>query len=244
MNKVYFSLIILLLLTSCKSHKATQKTSSATPSTTNTTSKSASNKEIQLIHLPVFIPTDQLQKQLYDNFFAPNYGKYYPCEGKSDCSDLYKDLYIENPVLKVKGEYMTIQLHLAGKAKVLVFHPDISGDITLTAKPMVRNDTLFFDKVTMEKSSQSFLLKVASTFFEKSITKKIQDNAWYSFRPTLDKYTAQYQKQMPLKWESSVLLLSLKKIYLNKVSMIQPPGDGIIADFSAELTTEDSSYGQ
>jgi hypothetical protein len=49
---------------------------------------------------------------------------------------------------------------------------------------------------------------------------------------------------MPLKWETSVLLLSLKKIYLNNVCTLAGPTEGILADFSAELTTEKANFGQ
>lgn len=246
MRKVYFFIIILFLFVSCKTTKKSTQTSGVTSQKGVSASNSSipDTKPVQIIHLPVFIPTEQLQKQLYDNFFAPTYGKYYPCEGRTDCSDLYKDLYLENPVLKVNGKEMSIKLHLAGHVNAIVFHPDISGDILLSGKPMIKDDTLFFKDIIMERSSQSLLLKLASTFFEKQIIKKIQENAWYSFRPTLDKYTSDFQKQMPVKWESSVLLLSLKKMYLNDVDMQQPPNEGIIADFSAELTTEKSGYGQ
>jgi|GEM_PF-1301197 len=235
----------LLVLVSCKSAHQVQNTVTKGTSTNNAgTAATANTKPVQTVHLPVFIPTAQLQKQLYDNFFAPNHGKYYPCQGRADCSDLYKDLYVEDPVLKVDGDNMSIKLHLSGQTKVLIFHPDVSGDIMLSAKPIVRNDTLFFDKITMQRSSQTLLLRVASKFFEKQIIQTIEQNAWYSFRPTLDKYTSDFQKQLPLKWETSVLLLSLKKVYLNGVTLQQPPNDGIIADFSAELTTEDNTYGQ
>jgi Domain of unknown function (DUF4403) len=241
--KIKYGIVLCtIILAGCKNTHTVQKTAQADKVTAGVVS--TSSKPVQEVHLPVFIPTAQLQKQLYDNFFAPTYGKYYPCQDRTDCSDLYKDVYIENPVLKVTGDVMTIQLHLAGQTKLLIFHPDVSGDILLSAKPIIRNDTLFFDKMTMQRSSQTLLLRVASKIFEKQIIKKMQENAWYAFRPTLDKYTTDFQKQMPFKWDTSVLLLSLKKISLNGVSIQQPPNEGIIADFSAEFCTEDSSYGQ
>jgi hypothetical protein len=240
MKKLCFVTYAFFLFAACKT------TNKVTQSATSTTkiSISSDSKAVQTIHLPVFVPVQQLQKQLYDNFFAANYGKYYPCEGRTDCSDLYKDLYIEDPILKIKGNSILLKLHLAGQVNALVFHPDVSGDIMFTGNPVIKSDTLFFQDIKMERSSQSFLLSVASKLFEKQIIKKIQANAWYSFRPTLDKYTTDFQKQMPIKWESSVLLLSLKKIYLNAVALQEVPNEGITADFTAELATEPNNYGQ
>jgi hypothetical protein len=245
MLRGYIALVIICTVAGCKSNSHIAKTEQASQAYIESTpSPSDTSKPKQIIDLPVFIPIAQLQLQLYKLYFQPTDGKYYPCAGHSDCSDLYKDLYVENPILKVDGELISIKLHVDGNANALVFHPEVSGDIMLTAKPVVKNDTLFFQNVKMEKSSQGFLLHIASALFEKRIVSKLQDNAWYSFRPTIDKYTQDFQKQMPLKWESAVLLLSLKTIYLNSVCTLVAPNEGILADFSAELTTEKPSFGQ
>jgi hypothetical protein len=241
MKRVYSIVLLVLIFAGCKTTKKLKQTETQ-PMTQATTP--GEQKPIQKINLPVFISTLELQKQLYDNFFAPTQGKYYPCAGKPDCDDLYKDLYVENPVIKIKGDQITIGLHLGGHVNALIFSPDVEADILLSSKPEVRNDTMYFRNVTMEKSSQSLLLRIASGLFEKQIISKIQDNAWYSFRPILDKYADDFRKQLPFKWESSVLLLSLNKIYLNGVTIQEQPNEGIIATFSVELATENSMYGQ
>lgn len=232
------SLLLSIAISGCKTQTVARQTQ------VNKIVMEDTVKPSQLVSLPVFIPVEQLQKQLYKLYFEPTYGKFYPCAGHDDCSDLYKDLYLENPMLNVKGDLISIHLHLSGNTKLLLLHPSVSGEITLTAKPVVSNDTLYFENVKMEKSSQSFLLKVASVLFEKKIIAKIQSSAWFSFRPCLDNYTKDFQKQLPLKNESTVLLLSLKRIYLKKVSTMQSPTEGILADFSAEICTEKPGYGQ
>ncbi|HXB13668.1 MAG TPA: DUF4403 family protein [Bacteroidia bacterium] len=245
MHRAYIALVIICIVAGCKSTSHVAKTEHASQAYIESKPSPAdTSKPKQIIDLPVFIPIAQLQLQLYKLYFQPTDGKFYPCAGHSDCSELYKDLYVENPVLKVDGELVSIKLHVDGNANAIVFHPEVSGDILLTAKPVVKNDTLFFQNVKMEKSSQGFLLHIASSLFEKRIISKLQDNAWYSFRPTIDKYTQDFQKLMPLKWETSVLLVSLKKIYLNSVCTLEAPTEGILADFSAELTTEKATFGQ
>jgi hypothetical protein len=133
-------------------------------------------------------------------------------------------------------------MHLAGNAHFLFLSPGISEDITLTASPEVTNDTLYFKHVKVEQSSGDILLNLTSALFEKNIEEKIQQNAWYSFRPSLDAITNQAKKQFPMKYGGAVLLLNLTQISLKKVSIESAPDQGIIAEFSADLEEEDSSF--
>jgi hypothetical protein len=241
MRNSLLGIIIVLLVWGCHSTKHAEKVALKAAEKAGAADTS---KPSQVVNLPVFIPIEQLQKQLYTLYFEPNYGRFYPCDGKSDCSDLYKDLYVEKPMLKVRDDLIAITMHVDGNANALVFHPQVQGDITLTAKPIVKNDTLYFSNVKMEKGSQNFLLSVASVLFEKKIVNTIQQSAWYNFRPTLDTYTHDFQKQLPLKWESSVLLLNLRRIYLNNVVTLKEPNEGILANFSLELVSESPGFGQ
>ncbi len=201
-------------------------------------------KPCQTVELPVFIPVAELQKRLYDVYFAPGYGKFYPCSGQSDCSSLYKDIYVEEPNMNVQGGLIAVKMHLAGNLNALIFHPGVSGYITLTARPQVSGDTLYFQDVKMENISRNFLLGVASALFEKQIEARIRNKAWFSFRPVLDNYIKDFQKQTPVKWGAATLLLSLKTIDLQRVDVLGAPDNGIIAVFSAILCTEKPSYGK
>ncbi len=237
-----FSSLLLLASSGCRPAKEAARTGGGTAK--NATQPDTAHKPTQSVNLPVFIPITELQKQLYQLYFEPGYGKFYPCSGQNDCGNAYKDLYVENPMLGVQGNLLSIKLHLAGNMNALIFHPAVSGDITLTAEPLVSNDTLYFQKVQMQNSSQNFIFSIASALFEKQIVSRIQSKAFFSFRPALDKYTADFRKQTPLKWGNAALLLSLKKIYLRQVLVETAPNEGILADFSAILCTEPPAFGE
>ena len=135
-------------------------------------------------------------------------------------------------------------MHVAGNAHFLFLSPGISEDITVTAIPQVQNDTLYFRNVKMEQSSGDLLLNLTSALFKSTIEEKIEQSAWYSFRPSLDAITLQAKKQLPIKYGGAALLLNLNKIYLTKVNVQSVPDQGIIANFSADLEVEDSSFGR
>lgn len=236
---INFQLIaVICLLYGCKSHKNTIKVSVKD----NSISSTASSKPIEKIDLPVFIPILELQNQINQILFAPGYGKYFVCSGQPDCDKKFKDLYLENPILGVTGNLISIKMHLAGNTHILFLSPGISTDITVTAVPEVQNDTLYFRHVKVEQSSDDLLLNLTSAIFEKDIEQKIQQNAWYSFRPSLDAIANQAKKQLPVKYGGAVLLLNLNKIYLKNVSIQSLPDQGILANFSADLEIEDSSF--
>jgi len=241
MKKGLILLSILSVLSyGCKSHKNVTK--EAEKSISAEASPGAPLKPVQKIDLPVFIPILELQNQIYQILFAPGYGKYYVCATQPNCDKRFKDLYLENPMFTVTGNLISIRMHLAGNAHLAIFSPGISEDITVTAVPEVMNDTLFFRHVKLSQSSGSLLLTLTSALFERTIEQKIQQNAWYSFRPQLDAITAQAKKQFPVKWSGAYLLLNLNKIYLKKISVQSTPDQGIMADFSADLEIEDSSF--
>ena len=206
------------------------------------TTPGSPSKPIQKVDLPVFIPVLELQNQINQILFAPGYGKYYICNGQTDCDKKFKDLYLETPIISIVGNLISIRMHLAGNTHILFLSPGISTDITVTAVPEVQNDTLYFRQVTLTQSSGDILLNLTSAIFEKTIEQKIQQNAWYSFRPSLDAIANQAKKQFPIKYGGAVLLLNLNKIYLKKVSIESSPDQGIMADFSADLEEEDSSF--
>jgi hypothetical protein len=236
----YWLIAVSCMFYGCKSQKNTAKVEvKGTPVPIYT---DVPGKPIQKIDLPVFIPILELQNQINQLLFVPGYGKYYVCTGQPDCDKKFKDLYLENPILSVTGNLISIRMHLAGNMHVLFFSPGISTDITVTAVPEVQNDTLYFRHVKLEQSSGDILLNLTSAFFEKTIEQKIQQNAWYSFRPSLDAITNQAKKQFPVKWSGAVLLLNLNKISLKKVSIESSPDQGIMAEFSADLEEEDSSF--
>jgi len=236
----YLLLAASCLLFGCKSHKGMSKVEVV--DNTKQVSSTIPAKPIQKIDLPVFIPILELQNQINQILFAPTYGKYYVCSGQPDCDKKFKDLYLENPIITVVGNLISIKMHLAGNTHILFLSPGISTDITVTAVPEVQNDTLYFRHVKLEQSSGDILLNLTSALFEKDIEQKIQQNAWYSFRPSLDAITNQAKKQLPVKYGGAVLLLNLNKIYLKKVSIQSAPDQGIMADFSADLEVEDSSF--
>lgn len=232
MKKLCAILLVISALAGCKS---------SAPATQQTTAISTvAAKPQEVVNLPVFIPVTELQSQLYQLLFAPNQGKYYPCNG-NDCGDAYKDLYIENPQVHIQQGLITIQMHLAGTAHVL-FSFDVSGDVMLSATPEVRNDTLYFKNITLQPVSQSLLLSITSSLFGRKIINKIQEHAWYSFQSQLDSMTAAAKKNFPMKWGNMYLLLDLNKIYLDKVEAQQKPMEGIIADFAAEMNIETSDF--
>ncbi len=241
-----FAFIVFLTFCGCKSHKSTVKTPpkpAPQPSASVVTPYAPpSTKPIQSINLPIFIPVMELQTQIYQVLFAPGYGKYYPCASSQDCDRKYKDLYLENPIVSVKDKQISIKLHLAGNTHVFIFNPGISDDITLTATPFVQNDTLYFKNVTMEQSSGDLLLNLSAALFKDKIEQKLQQNAWYAFGPSLDAITNQAKKQFPVKWGGAVLLLNLSKVHLNNVTVQAAPDQGIMANFSADLEVEDSSF--
>lgn len=148
---------------------------------------------------------------------------------------------MEEPYIHIYDSLITIKMHLAGTAHVL-FSFNVDGDIMLSATPLVRNDTLFFQNVTLVPASESILLSITTSLFGQKIVNNIQQHAWYSFRPQLDSMTAVLKKNFPLKWGNIYLLLNLNKIYLNKVQVQQQPVEGIIANFAAELTEEKSNF--
>jgi hypothetical protein len=224
----------------CKSHKNITKVSVKDGTTVITTANPT--KPIQKIDLPVFIPVLELQNQINQLLFVPTYGKYYICNGQPDCDSKFKDLYLENPIISVTGNLLSIKMHMAGTTHILFLSPVISTDITVTAVPEVQNDTLYFRHVQLEQSSGDLLLNLTSALFEKEIEDKIQKNAWYSFRPSLDAIANQAKKQFPVKYGGAVLLLNLTKIYLKKVSIQSSPDQGIMALFSADMEEEDSSF--
>lgn len=239
---VYQLLVISCLLPGCKSRKNTAKVPVKEQSPPMEVTPYVPGKSVQKIDLPVFIPVLELQNRINIELFAPGYGKYYVCTGQPGCDKRFKDLYLEKPILSVTNDGISIRMHLAGVAHVLFLNPEISEDITLTASPEVEDDTLYFKRVKVEQSSGDMLLNLTSALFEKDIEQKIQQNAWYSFRPSLDAITNQAKKQFPMKYGGAVLLLNLNQIYLKKVSIESAPDQGIIADFSADLEEEDSSF--
>jgi hypothetical protein len=239
-QKFTILLTVSVLLYGCKSHKNISKVPVKDGTTIITSA--APTKPLQKIDLPVFIPVLELQNQINQILFAPTYGKYYICSTQPDCDKRFKDLYLENPIINIVGNLISIKMHLAGNTHILFLSPGISTDITVTAIPEVQNDTLYFRNVKMEQSSGDLLLNLTSAIFERDIEQKIQQNAWYSFRPSLDAIANQAKKQFPVKYGGAVLLLNLNKIYLKKVSIQSLPDQGIMADFSADLETEDSSY--
>lgn len=228
-----------MLFLGCKSRKnitnVSMKDESKPPAS------NISGKPVQKIDLPVFIPIVELQNQINQILFVPGNGKYYPCS-QPNCDKRFKDLYLENPVLSVTGNLISIKMHLAGRTHFLFLSPVISTDITVTGVPEVQNDTLYFRHIKLKQSSGDLLLNLTSTLFEKDIEQKIQQKACYSFRPALDSITRQVGKQFPVKWGGAVLLLNLKKIYLKQVSIESAPDQGILADFSVDMEEEDSSF--
>jgi hypothetical protein len=238
MKQLILIILVLYVLVGCKSTTVVQQ-SNLNKGLMAVLGKD-SNKPVQVVNLPVFIPASELQSQLYQQYFAPNYGKYYPCQGQA-CDDSYKDLYVENPFIHIKDSLVTIKMHLGGMAHLLV-NIEVSGDITLTAKPEVHNDTLYFRHVTMKPSSQSLILAITTSLFGKVIEKNIQDKAWYSFRPKLDATKEDLRKKFPLKWGNICLLLDLKRIILNDVRTQAKPVEGIIADFAAQFTIESGDF--
>jgi hypothetical protein len=234
-------LVVSSLLFGCKSHKGVVKTTPK-PGTPAPVATIIPAKPVQKIDLPVFIPVLELQNQIYQLLFAPTYGKYYICTGQPDCDKRFRDLYLENPIIGVTGNLISIKMHVAGNAHLLFLSPGISADITVTAIPEVQNDTLYFRNVKMEQSSGDLLLNLTSSLFKSTIEQKIQQSAWYSFRPSLDAITTQAKKQFPIKYGGAALLLNLNKIYLTKVNVQAIPDQGIMADFSADLEIEDSSF--
>jgi len=240
-QSILLLLIASILFYSCKSHKDVTKVSMK-DEPKQVIVANPSGKPIQKIDLPVFIPILELQKQIIQILFDPGHGKYYVCNGQTNCDKKFKDLYLENPILSVDGDLISIRMHLAGNTHFLFLSPGISEDITITAVPEVQNDTLYFRHVKLEQSSGDLLLSLTSALFEKDIEEKIQENAWYSFRPSLDAITNQAKKQFPVKYGGAVLLLNLSKISLKKVSIESSPDQGIMAEFSADLEEEDSSF--
>jgi hypothetical protein len=107
---------------------------------------------------------------------------------------------------------------------------------------MVRNDTLYFTHVTMQPSSQNIVLAITTSLFGQKIVNKLQEKAWYNFRPKLDETAADLRKKFPLKWGNICLLLNLNRIYLNNVSTQLTPVEGIIANFAAEFTIEGGNF--
>jgi len=239
---VFQLLTISCLLQGCKSHENTTKVPVRDQTPSVPVMPFIPGRSVQKIDLPVFIPILELQNRINLELFAPGYGKYYVCTGQPDCDKRFKDLYLEKPILSVTTEGISIRMHLAGNAHFLFLSPGISEDITLTASPEVTNDTLYFKHVKVEQSSGDILLNLTSALFEKNIEEKIQQNAWYSFRPSLDAITNQAKKQFPMKYGGAVLLLNLTQISLKKVSIESAPDQGIIAEFSADLEEEDSSF--
>jgi hypothetical protein len=238
----YRLVVISCFMAGCKSSQNTSKVPIKEGTAPTTVISTAQGKPVQKIDLPVFIPIMELQNQINQILFAPGYGKYYVCTGQPDCDKRFKDLYLEKPMLSVNGDLISIRMHLSGNAHFLFLSPGISEDITLTASPEVKNDTLYFTHVKLEQSSGDLLLNLTSALFEKEIEQKIQQNAWYSFRPSLDAITKQAKKQFPVKYGGAVLLLNLTNIYLKKVSIESSPDQGIMANFSADLEEEDSSF--
>jgi hypothetical protein len=241
-NKIVRLLAISYLFCGCKSHENTTKVPVQNGTPPISVSPSIPGKPIQKIDLPVFIPILELQNHINQLLFSPGYGKYYICTGQPNCDKRFKDLYLEKPILSVNGDLISIRVHLAGTAHFLFLNPGISEDITLTASPEVKNDTLYFKHVKLEQSSDDLLLNLTSAFFEKAIEHKIQQNAWYSFRPSLNVITNQAKKQFPFKYGGAVLLLNLTNIYLKTVSIESSPDQGIIVNFAADLEEEDSSF--
>jgi hypothetical protein len=237
---IIFLFTASVLVYGCKSHKNSTKVSVKDGATLITSANPS--KPIEKIDLPVFIPVLELQNQINQTLFAPTYGKYYICTGQPDCDKKFKDLYLENPIVSIAGNLVSIKMHLAGNTHILFLSPGISTDITVTAVPEVQNDTLYFRHVKLEQSSGDLLLNLTSALFEKAIEEKIQQNAWFSFRPSLDAIANQAKKQFPVKYGGAVLLLNLTKIYLKKVSIESSPDQGIMALFSADLEVEDSSF--
>lgn len=233
-------LCVVYVFVGCKSHKGVtgsqQLANNGVPQVVL-----GDGKPVQTVNLPIFIPAIELQNQLYQSFFAKNDGRYYPCSTSDDCSDGYKDLYVENPVIHIKDSLVAIKMHLGGVAHMLLDF-NVSGDMMLTATALVKNDTLYFRNVTMQPSSQNLVTSIATGLFGKKITRKIQEKAWYSFRPKLDSTTADLQKKFPLKWGNICLLLNIKKIFLNKVITQTKPVEGIVANFTADLTIETGDF--
>jgi len=111
----------------CKSHKNTT-TVPMKDEPKPTVISNPSGKPIQKIDLPVFIPVLELQNQINQILFAPGYGKYYICNGQTDCDKKFKDLYLENPIISIVGNLISIRMHLAGNTHILFLSPGISTD--------------------------------------------------------------------------------------------------------------------
>lgn len=237
MKKLCILISAIYLLTGCKSTKPIQKLQ---PAQVQITSSGDTLKAKEIVQLPVFIPATELQNQLYEQYFASNYGKYYPCQNQ-DCGDAYKDLYVSEPFIHIKDSMITIKMHLAGTAH-MVFSFEVSGDILFTALPTVKNDTLYFKNVTMVPTNQNLIFAITTSLFGQTIVDKIQKNAFYSFRPKLDATADDLRKKFPLKWGNICLLLNLNRIFLNTVSTTQKPVEGIIANFAAVMTIESGDF--
>jgi Domain of unknown function (DUF4403) len=227
----YKLLAISFLLFGCKSHQNATKSA-----TTN-----ATGKPIQTIDLPVFIPDTVLQNELYKVLFAAGKGKYFPCK-EPNCDPKFKDLYLENPHIGMLGNLISIKVHIGGTAHLVILNTGVSVDVTLTARPEVQNDTLYFRDVELEQSSQSLLLNLTSALFRNTVRQQIEQHAVISFRSELDAVTKQAKKQFPFKYGGVTLLIDLSAIHLKSVNIQQVPDEGILVVFSADLETEDSSF--
>jgi len=238
MKRLCIIVLAMYALYSCKSTKPVPQKQK--PYSGQITVSGDTVKAKETLQLPVFIPISELQNQLYQQFFAPTYGKYFPCQNQ-DCGDAYKDLYVSEPFIHVKDSMITIKMHLGGVAHVLLSF-EVSADLLLTAQPMVKNDTLYFKNVTMQPSSQNIITAITTSFFGQKIVDVIQRNAFYSFRPRLDATAADMRKKFPLKWGNICLLLNLNRIFLNNVTTRIKPVEGIIANFAAEMTIESGEF--
>jgi hypothetical protein len=196
--------------------------------------------ELYQVPLPVFIPLSEIQKKLYAELFTTN-GRFYPCPDKSDCGKYASEIYLEDPQLSVNGAFITLKVHLTGHGSFLLFRPGITGNIFLTATPVIENGDLKLKDMTLEVQSNNMILKYITSKFRDKLVDALKEHSSFPLQSKIDEVTEELKKQFPIKWGSACLLLDIEKIKLKQIYPKQNPTPGIIADFGISIKIEDES---
>ena len=188
-----------------------------------------------LLPLPVFLSTDDMSAALDSVVFTDQH-RLYPC-AKVDCgTDRLRDVYLEMPRVSTDGGAVVLDMRLAGSYQIaLSFGGSVSGNIRVTATPVVEHDTLRFEGPRIDVATQNVIVKWRSGKFEQMLLDRIR-KARIDLTPQLQAAVAKAQEHLSMASGGACLLVAPKEAHVRSVQVVTTAPQGILANFGVELS--------
>lgn len=198
--------------------------------------------------LPVFVAKEDIEKVARNELFDPD-GKFYPCRAKTeagkpsspdpDCSDYAHDVYLENIQTQVRGGGVEVAGHLSGHARWWFFRPGVTGDVSVMTTPELASGALVLRNTRLNVDTRNELVHVVSNIYADKLLKRIGEVS-VPVQTRVNEELRKVQKNFPMKWGSSCLLLTPESVSIQSIRPSEAP-QGIEVSVKVDLKTVDAA---